>query len=267
MKAHAVVFAVLTVAALAVAAGTPAAPALAPAPEQTSAPPPPAAEFKPFVFLQAGDPELGSPDLKGTVGRFTLQTQRANRIGAALVVICGDLTRNCTDEQLAGFDEAAKQFKMHYKVVPGNHDKPAVFAKHFGPDHYVYTLNNCDFIGVNSELDGKEAAAQWKWLEEALKESRRANRTHTCIVIHNPSALERPVTELLARYGVKVVLCGHLHTTEELPGKGFVTYVSPGTAKFRDKHGLGYRVFKVFADRVEQEFVPLEKEVEPASGR
>jgi hypothetical protein len=69
------------------------------------------------------------------------------------------------------------------------------------------------------------------------------------------------MSEVLAKHRIAAALCGHEHTTSELPGKGYTVYVAPGTARFRDDKGLGYRVFKVFADRIEQEAVPLAKEV------
>jgi len=91
-------------------------------------------------------------------------------------------------------------------------------------------------------------------------------RTHTFVVMHDPAACDASMRALLARHRVTVVLCGHLHKTQELARDGFTIYVSPGTAKFRDGNGLGYRIFRVGRDRVDQEFVPLEKEVGAPSG-
>jgi predicted phosphodiesterase len=230
-------------------------------------PAPPADEFKPFVFILAGDPELGKPDDKSTADRFALLPKRASAIKASLVVIPGDMTHDDTDAQWKLIDDTLKQFTMPVKMVPGNHDKSESFAKHVGEDHFVFTLNNCDFVCLNSNLVGgssgksTKAKAQMEWFEKTLKDSREHNRTHTFVVMHHPVANDEPIRGLLVKYGVKVVLAGHLHKTQEIRGKGFVTYVSPGTARFRDEGGLGYRVFKVYKDRIEQEFVPLEKEV------
>jgi len=224
-----------------------------------------AAEFQPFVFVHAGDPELGKPDVESTAARLALLGQRANKIGAALVIVAGDLTHGSIPKEVKAFEDALKQFTMPVKVVPGNHDTPEMFEKHFGKDHYVFTHNNCDFICMNSNRPISPSAdprrePQWKWLEEALTDARRQHRTHVFVVLHHPMANRSPLGDLLARHHVTAVLAGHLHTTTEIPCTGFTIYVAPGTARFRDRNGLGYRVFKVYADRFEQEFVPLESE-------
>jgi len=227
---------------------------------------PTADEFKPFVFIHTSDPEIGKPDVQETAGRFALLAQRAKALGAALVVVAGDVTHGSTDEELKAMEDALQRFTMPVKMVPGNHDTPAAFARHFGPDRYVFTLNNCDFACLNSNLaetgaDSAAAKAQWQWLEETLKESRRRQRTHVFVVLHHPTvAGHEPLAGLLAKYDVKVVLAGHLHATQESQGKGYTTYTVSGTDRARDDKGLGYRVFKVARDRIEQEFVPLEKE-------
>ncbi|MCX5677391.1 MAG: metallophosphoesterase [Planctomycetota bacterium] len=263
----AVALALVAFAAEPPAGPAPAAPAaLAPAPAAPAATA--AAEFKPFVFIHAGDPEIGSPDLPGTVQRFAMLAKRATDAGAALVAVSGDITRHGSDEELQATRDALRRFTVPVLLVPGNHDEPEVFRKNFGEDHRVFTHNNCDFVCANSNLldeppasGSPEAKAQWKWLEDALAASRRAGRTHVFLVMHHPEAGGKALAALLEKHGVVAVLCGHLHTTEESRGKGFVTYVTPGTAKFRDTQGLGYRVFKVAKDRIEQAFVPLEKDV------
>jgi 3',5'-cyclic AMP phosphodiesterase CpdA len=224
-----------------------------------------AAEFQPFVFIHAGDTELGSPDLKGTTERLAHLAERANALGAAFVLITGDITHGSKPEELKAFHDTLPLFKMPVKVIPGNHDKLELFRKHFGDDRYVFTHGNCDFICLNTNLlsmpeGNAEEQAQWKWLEECLKESRQKNRTHLFVAMHHPLASVHRMDNLLAKYGVEVVLCGHLHTTEERHDKGYSVYITPGTAKFRDANGLGYRVFKVSKGRIEQQFIPVSKE-------
>jgi serine/threonine-protein phosphatase CPPED1 len=224
--------------------------------------------FKPFVFIHAADPELGKPDVKSTAERFALLAQRANALGADFVVVAGDLMHDPTDEQLKAFQDCLAQFKVPVKLVPGNHDDPKLFEKNFGPRRYVFTHNNCDFVCLDSndflshtdpaDPKGKELLT---WLANALADSERQKRTHTFVVMHHPIADQAPLEDALAGHRIAAVLCGHLHMTREIPGKGFTIYVATSTSRFRDDKGLGYRVFTVYEDRIEQEAVPLAKEV------
>jgi 3',5'-cyclic AMP phosphodiesterase CpdA len=227
-----------------------------------------AEEFKPFVFVHVGDPELGKPDLKSTAERFALFAQRANTLGAELAIVAGDLLHDQTEEHLKAFQDCLKQFRMPVKMVPGNHDDPRLFEKHFGPRRYVFTHNNCEFICLDSndllahsEPSDPKCKELLDWLEAALANSERQRRTHTFVVMHHPIADQAPLEDLLAKHRIAGVLSGHLHMTREIRAKGFTIYVAPSTARFRDDKGVGYRIFKVFQDRIEQEAVPLAKEV------
>jgi serine/threonine-protein phosphatase CPPED1 len=253
-----------------------------------------AGDFKPFVFLHAGDPEIGSPDLAETISRFSGLAQRAEAHGASFVICSGDVTHDSTPEQWEAIRKALRQFKAPVYMVPGNHDfedaaRRADYKREVGPEFFVLRTNNCEFIFANSNLlpyeNGRlwatetsltnefaeESKSQQKWIEDSLRASQKHGNTHTFLVLHHPIAEAPPVTgkfaDLISETGVKTVLCGHRHVTAELKGKGFDVYITPGTAKLKnrdpekDKLGLGYRVFKVFQDRIEQEFIPLSKEV------
>ena len=234
------------------ASGTrPAGPATQPAP----------GEFVPFTFIHAGDTELGSPDLEGTARRFGLLARRANALDVAAVIIAGDLFHDPghADQQQA-FDEVLKLFRMDVRAVPGNHDHPDmdVFRKRFGRENSVFTLHNCDFVCLDSnDLSAKALA----WLEEVLAGAEGARRTHTFVVMHHPPAEGGAADKVLRRHHVSGVLCGHLHTTGQADRPGYRVYWVSGTAKVRDANGLRYNLFRVQADRVEQESRLVEKEV------
>jgi 3',5'-cyclic AMP phosphodiesterase CpdA len=218
-----------------------------------------AAEFAPFVFIHAGDPELGSPDLAGTSRRFGQLAKRANTIGAALVVIAGDLVHGGTDvDDLKALDEGLTAFKMPVRAVPGNHDNLAAFRKRFGPENSVFTFHNCDFVCLNSN---DLSALAMAWLENALKASVRRGRTHVFVAMHHPPQGNTAMDELFARHGVTAVLCGHLHKTGSATHRTYTTYWVSGTAKARDDEGLRYNVFTVHKDRIEQESLPLDKAI------
>jgi 3',5'-cyclic AMP phosphodiesterase CpdA len=67
----------------------------------------------------------------------------------------------------------------------------------------------------------------------------------------------RRLLDLARKHGVRVFLCGHIHRSIEAKVNGFEVYTVAGTAVSWLPPGLGYRVFKVYADRVEQQFVGL----------
>jgi 3',5'-cyclic AMP phosphodiesterase CpdA len=224
------------------------------------APLPPSGEFAPFVLVHGGDPELGSPDLPGTAERLTLFAQRANTVGADLVIIPGDLMHDPdhADQQQA-LDQSLAVFKMPVRAVPGNHDTNAEeYRKRFGTAQTTFAFRNCQFVC----LDSNRPASSWlAWLEQSLQAARQAGRTHIFVVLHHPPEGNAAVGELFTKYGVSAVLCGHTHTSGQAAHKGYTTYWTSGSAKVRDKNGLRYNVFKVYKDRIEQESVPLEKEV------
>jgi predicted MPP superfamily phosphohydrolase len=243
----------------------------------------------PFVFIHTSDPELGPPDLPGTAKRLEQLAERANRIGAAFVLITGDLVRNGNHKaQLKALDDALKRFNMPVKAVPGNHDDLPAFRKRFGPEDGVFTYDNCVFVCLDSN---DLSPARLSWLEQSLKSacqeptaregppSRRegppsaregpfrqtpsaAARAHLFVAMHHPPEGDKRLDELFVRYGVEAVLCGHVHKTGQIPHQGYTTYFVSGTAKVRDGNGLRYRIFTVHPDRIEQQSVLLESPVE-----
>jgi 3',5'-cyclic AMP phosphodiesterase CpdA len=211
--------------------------------------------FAPFVFIHAGDTELGSPDLPGTVKRYNLLPARAAAAGTELVVIAGDLIHDNDAEHWQAFTDGLKLFKMPVHVVPGNHDDPATFRKLFGPPNRVFTHNNCDFVCLDSNLLSPSVVS---WLEDSLKASRAAGRTHIFVLMHHPPEGNADLDRLFRKYGVEAVLCGHLHKTGKSVHDGYVIYWVSGTAKARDANGLRYNVFCVTAKGIEQESMLVE---------
>ncbi len=243
---------------------TMAQPASRPAtgPEATGTRPVAGSRFAPFVFVHAGDPEMGSPDLPGTKDRFALLARRAGAVGANMVYIAGDILHDYDAEHLAALDETLKAFAMPVKAVPGNHDHLDEYRKRFGPEDSVFTLNNCDFVGLDSN---DLSPARRVWLEAALKAAVAAGRTHIFVVMHHPPENDLDLDALLRKYGVAAVFSGHLHKTGQSDHKGFTVYWVSGTAKVRDDNGLRYNVVKVYQDRVEVKHIPLDSEVGAAT--
>ena len=232
---------------------------------------------KPFLFIQAGDPQIGGwTTIQDTKDRLVKLAHICNEIQPAFVVMVGDLVNDGPHPaQLAAFDEALAEFRVPVKLICGNHDDLATYRRKYGKDWYGFTRNNCEFICVNSDLWARfgnsperrgDIAEQWAFLEQALADARKQGRSHIFLVMHHtpelvPLAVKR-LDELMDRYGVEVVLCGHLHRTIEYCRKGRAVFTVAGTGWAGDKRGFGYRVFKVYPDRIEQEYLTLDVPVE-----
>jgi 3',5'-cyclic AMP phosphodiesterase CpdA len=252
-------------------------------------------EFSPFFFVLAGDPQIGMTPGGMLLDKRHLieEARQVNRLGPPFVLIAGDLAHTPTRLEWRLFDEGLREFRCPVKLIPGNHDLQGDFwgnldyyREHYGQDYYVFTYNNCDFIALNSTVLSSrfsepyktEAQTQWPWLEKALAASRKNGRTHVFIFTHRPPFMHRqddreslsvweqqtrrPLLDLCRRYGAKVFLCGHIHRSIETKADGFEVYTVAGTAVAWTRPGLGYRIFRVYADRIEQQFVPLDHPLE-----
>jgi len=256
--------------------------------------------FAPFSFAHFGDPQMGmgAGGLEATRDRFIEAIGAAQEGKVELAYVAGDLVHNRTEEEYAALEEAWKHFAVPVLTVPGNHDiaDPATlerFRKRYGRDYGAVTWRNCAFLMLNPMLmstdapwyeprDDKHAAEvrkHWAWLEAAMQEARDKNRTHVFLLIHVPPFLGKPdekagygnmpmdartrLLELARRFGVTAILCGHCHSTREVPvPTGPPIYTAGGTARTDARHGYGYRLFRVTKDAVRQEFVQT-REIAP----
>jgi 3',5'-cyclic AMP phosphodiesterase CpdA len=247
-------------------------------------------EFQPFSFVHVSDPHLGV--VSAADARFADLAGRINAMKPDFVVLTGDLTYGLTDRHEAAIDSALKQILVPVKLIPGNHDvrnadSLAAYRRKYGDDYYLFTHNGCDFIFLDTAIldlqspwySGKderfshEVSRQWAWLEKTLADSQQAGRRHVFLLLHIPpfvntqeergqfACLSRPSRErLLAladRYGVEVILAGHIHRTIELQSGRCAIYTVGGTYWPIDNRGYGYRVFKVEENRVTQQYIRL----------
>ena len=169
-----------------------------------------------------------------------------NALGPAFVVCTGDLVDlpgNETQFAAARRQLDALERRIPFYPVPGNHDvgdhpTPAALdwdRRRCGRDWYSFDHADWHFIGLNSSLlgadglAGKDAEAQWAWLEADLARN-AAGGGPAVVFLHHPLFLEsagepdgyfnlpgaarEPLLELLRRHDVRTVLAGHLHSLE-----------------------------------------------------
>lgn len=255
----------------------------------------PGDSFRPFYFVQVSDPHLGFRPAADE--RFAEMVAQINRLKPDFVALTGDLTYGLTQHHQAAIDSGLAAFQPPVKLIPGNHDvgdrhSLETYRQKYGRDYYVFTHNNCDFIFLDSmTLDAqtpyflgkdsryaKEAQDQWAWLEKMLAACRAAGRQHIFLLLHIPPfvndqegggklacmspAGRTRLLELAGKYGVQVILAGHIHRTVEVRAGPLTVYTVGGTYWPIDRRGHGYRVFKVERDRVTQRYVRLDEALE-----
>jgi len=240
-------------------------------------------EFQPFVFLHFGDPQIGMKwhgSVAKQIRRFADAVSQANELKPAFVVIAGDLTHQRKPKQWAAFDAELGKLEVPVMLTAGNHDmhdpeEREAYVKRHGKDYYAVTYSNCTFLVINSMLfkepfvKEQAAADQWAFIENTLPEAEKRGRTHVFISLHHPPTSNRSdvpdrLLALARKHGVRVFLAGHTHKNRVVETKDGTPsiYVTSGTnALFRTGKGAdhGYRIIRVYKDRVEQTHVHLTK--------
>ena len=176
--------------------------------------------------------------------------------------------------------------------VPGNHDvgadarhevptdeSLARYRSRFGPDNYAFQHGDASFIVLNTaitqhpeEVPG-ELETQMAFLESELRAARLSQSSHIILFTHHPFFLEnqdedkpeeahltipierrRPVLELLGEYGVDAVFAGHWHRNNYARDGDFLMVTSAAVGYPLGYDPSGFRIVKVFQDRIEHEY-------------
>lgn len=179
------------------------------------------------------------------------------------------------------YAEAAREFldimsglPMPYYLLPGNHDvgdKPvdwapagvvrdeflAMWDKHFGPDYQSFVHENCAFILLNAQIINSDLAredVQRTWFEAELE---KHSEKRCFVSIHYPPFIYRSdehehydniaepgrgwLLELLARYKVEALFCGHVHHYWYNNYKDVDCYLLPSTSFTRQDFSEMFR--------------------------
>ena len=176
-----------------------------------------------LTFAVLGD-NRSNPEV---FGRVLQQLDRDPSLTFAIDV--GDLVERGALDQ---FDEFFKQIRPYNRIpfltAAGNHDLGkdqdlTLYRQIFGPDYYAFRLQDNYFIVVNDVEPNGVGEAQWRWLENELKQSQtyktrlvflhtplfdpRGGDKHHCL----PEAAGRRLAALLRQYHVTHVFAGHIH--------------------------------------------------------
>jgi len=236
--------------------------------------------FEPFSFVQIGDPQIGFGGAYPAARRLERLAVEIESTSAAFGVVVGDLVHDRTGREYRLLRAGLESFQLPLAFVPGNHDvldarTLEAYRADFGRDYYSFIFNGCGFVAFNSELLGEggqhgfsedESRAQWAWLDAELAKLRATSLRHVFLFLHRPPDLgvpaeTDPLVQRLRDYGIRHVLAGHWHTTEEIqaPDGAITVFTVGGTARVFDDRGYGYRVFDVSADGVDQRYVEFDR--------
>jgi 3',5'-cyclic AMP phosphodiesterase CpdA len=248
---------------------------------------PPADGFEPFSFALLGDPQIGyGPGGElSDAKRFQAVVDDLNFRKLPFVVIPGDLVQDRTFWQRFAFERVFGDLATRALLIPGNHDVVdgatlASYRAAHGNDYYDFVHNGCAFVMLNSEtardadISPTEFEAQWRFIETTLAKHHAAARRHIVLVAHRPPFVHDEQEEgttrnwpletrsrllaLARQYGVRWFLAGHLHVTlTTLKPDGLSIAVAAGTSRNFDDSPIGYRLFRVDADRLRDRFVEV----------
>ena len=167
------------------------------------------------------------------------------------------------------------------------------FKQTFTPQDYsTFTTKYASFVLINDETliinsrnlsrwptnitspIAQAAEEQWAFIDRSLSAAQYDERPHTVMVMHHPPFIHTenetaqyfnwpngPRARLLAlvrKYGVRLLLCGHTHTTTEVQTHDNITILTTaGTARAFDKNGCGWRFLRMNATAMDVRYVEL----------
>lgn len=228
-----------------------------------------------FRFALFGDPQIGfgdrTPPHTLDVLRVKAAIRQAESAGCELVLCCGDLVHQLTDDTTAGLLEAVGTIRQaRWCPVSGNHDPDVWYQEHIGkPLDYSFEHKGVTFIGMKTwaaHHQGGVTPSQLAWLDSRLQTAR--DKQHEIVVwCHvtpygpNPQGWwvregQEEMLRLCREYKVLAVMAGHFHRELwHFAQDGTHHVIAPGITLSRGD--LGWVVYDVYPDRVVQHFKPL----------
>lgn len=245
----------------------------------------------PFFFIQITDPQLGMIEENDGFEKETRLFEKAvaeiNRLNPDFVVITGDFVHDPDDElQINEFKRIRAKINPGIPVhlIPGNHDIGQVpdneslqkYESNYGSDRFAFSHKGSKFIGYNSSLIKanvpEHEKSQLKWLKETLSDSKSVN--HTILFGHYPffnKSVDEPekysnihpkkrkkYLKLFNKYDVTAVFFGHYHRNAYPDYKEIELIITSAIGMQHGDDSSGFRIVKVFNDRIEHNYYGLE---------
>lgn len=249
----------------------------------------------PFFFIQMSDPQFGMFTSNADFAQETINYEKAiaaaNKLKPAFVVITGDLVHKPGDPaQIAEMKRISAKIdpSIPLRLLSGNHDVEnvptaaslAFYRKEIGTDYYSWDFGGCHFIGINSTIlmrpdVPEELDRQMAWIKQDLTAAAATGPQHTMLFGHHPLFITRveeaetgnsiPVVrrkallDLLTSNRAMFMFAGHLHRNAGGKAGDFQMTTTGAVGKPLGTDPSGFRVIKVYEDRVEHDYIPLDK--------
>lgn len=253
----------------------------------------------PFFFAQLADTQFGMFDKderwEKETALFSRAVERINQLKPRFVIVCGDLVNKVTGpkhaEQVREFQRIARQIDPSIPLVCvcGNHDvgnRPtattlATYRREFGDDWFSFQVGGTYGIVLNSSLYSDPTGApeeydrQHAWFQQELNRARASGAKHIFVFQHHswflakpdepdqyfniPTARRAPVLELLRKAKVRAVFAGHYHRCAYGRDGEMEMITTSAVGMPLGKDPSGFRLVKVYEDRIEHQFYGLDE--------
>lgn len=246
----------------------------------------------PWFFIQLTDPQFGMFENNAGFEKETILYEKAvseiNRLNPDFVVITGDFVHDQNSvAQINEFKRITAKIKPSIAVYysPGNHDIGQVpneeslkkYTKNYGSDRFSFKHKGLSFIGFNTGLIKakleKPEREQFNWISTQLRKSRNAQ--HILLFTHYPffnktadeptaySNIDREYREkylrLFSDNHVTAVFSGHYHNNSLSNYENVQLVTTSALGKPLGTVASGFRIVKVYSDKVEHEYYGLEE--------
>ena len=172
--------------------------------------------------------------------------------------------------------------------LAGNHDvcntptpkTLAWYTKRFGKLWYTFAHAGDFFMAIESDLIKNPAGApkaareQMDWIAKTLRSAAVKKARRRIVFMHHPMCLKKPdephqyfnlppkpraeLLKLFAQAGVRAVFSGHYHGNLYAKSGDIELVTTSSTGKALRKDPLGFRIVKVYPDRIEHNYYGYE---------
>lgn len=249
-------------------------------------------DVAPYFFIQISDTQFGmfnnNKSFEKETQLYEETVNHINRLKPDFVVITGDLiNKPDSEEQLAEFKRITAKISPDIPVylTPGNHDvknepdKLSIkqYLKNYQYQWFSFEHKGSRFIGLNSSIIktdySKYERKQFNFVRRQLKNSKDA--IHKVVFCHYPffnSKFDeeegysnigfenrKKYLDLFEDNGLDAIFAGHLHDNREVAYKDMQLITTSAVGKPLGDAPSGFRIVKVFPDKIESVYYGLEE--------